>query len=137
MAKDAPTDAGTMQLLKFVQRGLEFVERHGLPGAKAQFFQGIREDGMPYTIQAVKELTYHPPLLEFRANWQGTGAFRAVFFEYPYNGKQILVFPRAIIKQTTASADFEQIISETELLLPNFYADPGKYINLQEVGQSD
>ncbi len=58
LIKDAATSTDAYQLLQFVERGLEFIEYHGIPA--------------------------NPPLMEFRVNWEepDAGAFRAVFFEY-------------------------------------------------------
>ncbi|MFC7561634.1 hypothetical protein ACFQY3_25605 [Paenibacillus farraposensis] len=119
-----------MQVFKFVIRGLEFVEKHGLPLAKQIYYTDLKEDGKPYTIQLIKELRDHVPLLEFRINWEGFGAFRSVFFEYCREDHQFLVFARAIVKQTTYSADFEQIVQETEQLYMDFINNPEKYITL-------
>jgi len=121
------------QLLQFVQRGLEFLELHGLPNVFQQYFTTVREDGKPYTIQVAKKLDRHPPLMEFRVNWEhpDAGAFRAIFFEFQYRQYQILVFTHAVIKQKTYSADFEAAIAAAEAILPDFYHQPEKYINLQ------
>lgn len=123
-------DAGKLQLYKFVQRGLEFLEHHGIPVATRDFFIDTREDGKPYTILLAKYLNQHVPLLEFRVNWQGTGAFRATFFEYlhPKTGEQILIFVRAVIKQTTHDRDFERIAAESDVIYADFIANPEKYI---------
>ncbi|ALS09874.1 hypothetical protein ABE82_26000 (plasmid) [Paenibacillus peoriae] len=131
------TDPNYLQVLKFVIRGLEFVEKHGLPLAKQIYYTDLREDGRPYTIQLIKELRDHVPLLEFRINWEGFGAFRSVFFEYCRDNYQFLVFARAIIKQTTYSDDFEQIVQETEQLYEDFINNPEKYITLTGVDQNE
>jgi len=135
--QDSKTDSASLQMFKFIMRGLEFVERHGIPLAKQYYFTDLKEDGKPYTIQLIKELRDHVPMLEFRINWQGLGAFRSVFFEYCIGDNQILVFARAIVKQATYSADFEQIVLETEQLYPDFLQNPEKYINLKGVDQNE
>jgi hypothetical protein len=135
LIKDAATSSDAYQLLQFVERGLEFVEYHGLPAIFNTYFTTQREDGRPYTITIAKSLKYHPPLMEFRVNWEepDAGAFRAVFFEYQYKQYQILVFTHAVIKQQTNSAAFNAAVAATEALLPDFYRQPEKYINLQGV----
>ncbi|MEB8638241.1 hypothetical protein P4H32_31905 [Bacillus cereus] len=125
---NAESDPGMMQLYKFIIRGLEFLERHGIPHVIHHYFTGIREDGRPYTIKMVKQLRNHVPLMEFRVNWEGTGAFRAVFFEYQHEGKQILIFPRAVVKQSTYDPDFERIAREAEAIYHDFMTDQEKYI---------
>jgi hypothetical protein len=135
LIKDAATSPDAYQLLKFVQRGLEFLEFHGLPASIHKYFTTQREDGKPYTIAIAKNLKYHPPLMEFRVNWEqaNAGAFRAIFFEYQFKQYQILVFTHAVIKKQTTSAEFEAAIAATEALMPDFYRQPEKYINRQGV----
>ncbi len=126
-----------MQMFKFIMNGLEFLEKHGIPIAAQKYFVDMREDGRPYTIQLVKELRNHVPLLEFRVNWKGLGAFGAIFFEYYYSNTQILIFTKAIIKKSTYSQEFEEIVQQSELLYSNFLENPHKYINLEEVGTNE
>ncbi|TVX85537.1 hypothetical protein [Paenibacillus agilis] len=123
-------DTGKLQLFAFIIRGLEFLELHGVTHAFKNYFQTHREDGRPYTIMLLKELRDHVPLLEFRVNWKGSGAFRAVFFEWEYEGMQVLCFTRAVIKQTTFDDDFERIANEAESVYADFTANPEKYIKI-------
>lgn len=127
-------DVGKLQLFKLVQRGLEFLEKHGMPSASIQYFTTERDDGSPYTIRLVKNLSQHVPLLEFRINWTGTGAFRATFFECPHpkTGQQILIFVRAVVKVSTFDPDFERIATETDVIYSNFMQNPEKYISFTE-----
>lgn len=133
MQQEALQSIDQMQMFKFVMNGLEFLEKHGMPIATQKYFVDMREDGRPYTIQLVKELRDHVPLLEFRVNWKGLGAFRAIFFEYCYSNTQILIFTKAIIKKTTYSQEFEEIIEQSEIIYSNFLENPNQYINLKEV----
>ena len=127
-------DQDKLQLFKLVQRGLEFLEHHGIPETTRTYFTTNREDGRPYTILLTKYLQDHVPLLEFRVNWQGTGAFRATFFEYPHpkTRAQILLFVRAVIKQQTYDPDFERIAAESDRIYADFIQDPEKYISFSK-----
>lgn len=131
--QQANTDPAAMQLFKLIIRGLEFVERHGMPLVKQLYLTTEREDGRPYTIQIVKELRHHVPLMEFRINWVGAGAFRSVFFEHQIGDLQLLLFVTAVVKQTTTSADFEKIVQEAERIYSDFLKNPEQYINLTGV----
>lgn len=127
---DALHDTGSMQLYKLVLRGLDFLRRYGLQEAFRRYFETQREDGAPYTIILVKKLKNHFPLLEFRVNWKGTGAFRAIFFEHQLPEVQVLAFARAVIKQDTFDPAFEQIAVQAEGDFTAFIAHPEKYISL-------
>lgn len=114
-------------------RGLQFLRRHGLSKALVEFFTTQLEDGIPYTIKLVKELRDHVSLIEFRVNWKGTGAFRAIFFEYERSGVKILCFVKAVIKQKTYDSNFEKIAIASEEIYSDFIMSPEKYINLTGV----
>lgn len=79
----------------------------------------------------MKELVDHPPLLEFRVNWRGAGAFRTVFFVHQYEDVQFLIFVSATIKTATHSAEFEQLVHESEIFHKKFIQSPENYINLE------
>ncbi|RAU97947.1 hypothetical protein [Paenibacillus sp. YN15] len=128
MEQQSKKDPGVRQLYKLIVRGLEVLEHHGLDFALREYLVETREDGKPYTIKLAKELRDHVPLIEFRVNWVGTGAFRAVFFEYVRDNTQILIFPRAIVKQATYDPEFERIVAETESIYQDFCEFPEKYI---------
>lgn len=130
------TDPDMMQLFKFIMRGLEFLEAHGL-GAIERYFVDETEGGRPYTIQLVKELRNHVPLLEFRVNWKNAGAFRCLFFEHRTDNMQLFLMVNAILKQTTYSEDFERIAVEAEELYHDFRKNPEKYIDLKGAEQYD
>ncbi|QQZ58926.1 hypothetical protein JI735_19545 [Paenibacillus sonchi] len=119
------------QLSLYVLSALDFLESIGLPLALTVFFTTKRKDGGLYTIRVVKELVNHPPLLEFRVNWRGAGAFRALFFAYEIKDIQFLVFVRATIKLATYSPEFEKIIKVTKSVYSTFIQSPEKYINLK------
>ena len=127
-------DQGKLQLYKFILRGLEFLEHHGIPETTKKYFTTTREDGRPYTILLSKYLQGHVPLLEFRVNWHGAGAFRATFFEFPHpkTKDQILCFVRAVIKQQTHDPEFERIAAESDAVYMDFIRNPEKYISLSE-----
>lgn len=113
LREEAMGNPDNEQLSLFVLAAMNFLETLGIPLALTVFFTTTRRDGRPYTIRVVKELVNHPPLLEFRVNWRGAGAFRALFFVYKVDDIQFLVFVRATIKLTTYSAEFEKIIKIT------------------------
>ncbi|BFH18192.1 hypothetical protein J6TS7_29380 [Paenibacillus dendritiformis] len=117
-------DPDNLQLYKLILRGLEFLRQHGLQESFKRYFQTHLEDGRPYTIMLVKRLRNHVPLLEFRVNWKGLGAFRACFFEDNIDGLQLLVFTRAVIKQNTYDAEFERIAAQSEEDYRNYHLDP-------------
>lgn len=127
--EDAKGDKEIGDLYGLIIRGFKFLQKHGIPaGTKELMAKLAEEDETPYSIRLIKELRHHPPLYEFRINWRGAGAFRAILFEHPLDGDQLLVFTRAIIKQTTTSRDFEKIINESEQLLQEFNKNPEKYL---------
>lgn len=127
---DGKLDAGMMQLYQLILMGMDYLRLDGLQEAYTQYFKTHLEDGRPYTIMLVKVLRDHKPMMEFRINWRGTGAFRAIFFEYRHRDKQILVFARATIKQTTFDSNFESMVREAKADALMFRANPEKYINL-------
>ncbi|MDY7989881.1 hypothetical protein UY286_04815 [Paenibacillus polymyxa] len=78
------------QLYKMVLRGLHFLQQVGVQHALKYISTLEREDGVPYSIQLVKELKGYTPLLEFRINWRfadGTdpGAARILFVMWSMN----------------------------------------------------
>lgn len=114
-------DPEKLQLYKLILRGLDFLRNYGLQESFKRYFQTHLEDGRPYTIMLVKRLRNHVPLLEFRVNWKGLGAFRACFFEHYIDGIQVLVFTRAVIKQNTYDAEFERIAAQSEQDFKNYH----------------
>jgi hypothetical protein len=129
LKEQAITQPSMMHMYVRILRAMRFVSIWGIPSAIGMDLIG-EENGLPFTIKPVKTLVHHSPLLELRVNWQGIGAFRAIFFPLIHNNDQFLVFTRSVIKQSTSDPAFKQIISDTTTMLPDFYVDPKKYINL-------
>lgn len=125
-------DADASWILPRIVRALDFTRRHGVPGSLNRQLMDVDDVGAPFTLtEPVKALKHHPPIHELRVNKKDRGgAFRALFFPYPFEGDQILVFTRSVMKQDTSDQDFDIAVSETEAMLPDFLNDPSKYINL-------
>lgn len=126
-------------LLPRILRSIAFAERHGIPDSLLRTLVANDDKGSPFTlVEPVKALKHHQPLIELRVNKRNRGgAFRAIFFPFEYEGEQFLIYTRSVIKQNTSSADFEQAVNETKAMLPDFLANPSKYINLEEVTADD
>jgi sulfatase maturation enzyme AslB (radical SAM superfamily) len=120
LQEKARFDHGYEQLFARIMRGLEFLEQHGVTKDKVV----LQFDGAPYTLQLVKELKHHVPLCEFRVNWRGTGAFRAIFLVSEYEGKELLMFARAMVKQERSDAGFELLIHESKQILAEYLQIP-------------
>src|SRR5437763_15667675 len=75
-------DSGYANLAKYIAEALDFLKDVGVPKDKELLpFETTNEDGNPLTFASIlKDVKYHPPLLEFRVNWRNTGYFRAIFF---------------------------------------------------------
>ena len=132
LQKDSLTDSDKEQLLVYVTRAFLYLKAVGIPSALNQFFVTKRMDEGNYTILIAKKLRNHRPLLEFRVNWRGAGAFRAIFFEYLSEHAQVLVFYKAMIKETTYSDQFEQMIQEAKAFRFRFLDNPEKYIHVKQ-----
>jgi hypothetical protein len=123
-------DADALWILPRITRALNFAGRHGIPDAIDKIFTDTDDDGVVFTLaKPVKELVHHRPLLELRVNRKGYGAFRAIFFPFVYEGQQVLVFTRSVLKQQTSSVDFDNAVQDTEVMLPDFLINPFNYIN--------
>ncbi|EST55770.1 hypothetical protein T458_05445 [Brevibacillus panacihumi W25] len=120
----AKVDKKYEQFFARIQRGLEFLEHYGV--TKDQVVLEI--DGIPYTLRLVKELKAHIPLCEFRVNWLQIGAFRALFFVYYDQGKEILLFTHAMIKQQTSDSEFEKLILKSKAIMEDFLKQPDKFL---------
>lgn len=123
------------QLYKMVLRGLIFLQQVGVRHALEHISTLEREDGVPYSIQLVKELKGYSPLLEFRINWRfpdgsAPGAARILFVNVEHESVSYLVLIRAIVKSTTKDLMFEQQRDEAFRLLPSLFQNPGQYITL-------
>ncbi|WP_229525458.1 hypothetical protein [Paenibacillus farraposensis] len=131
LVRRAETDAIFAQLVELIFQALEVLEKWGIFHSMNEFFTTPISGNSLYSIRIVKELRNHPPLLEFRVNWRGAGAFRAVFFEYHFNDIQVLVFTQATIKTHTFSQEFEKLIKKSEAQYIAFMESPEKYIFLK------
>ncbi|WP_187377789.1 hypothetical protein [Paenibacillus senegalimassiliensis] len=128
LIRQAETDVAYAQLVELIFQALEFLEKRGLSHSIREFFTtSIRSDSL-YSIRVVKELENHPPLLEFRVNWRGVGAFRAIFFRYMDDDVEVLVFTQAVLKNASFSLAFEQIVKVSEKQYLAFIKSPEKYI---------
>ncbi|ALP38010.1 hypothetical protein ASL14_19270 [Paenibacillus sp. IHB B 3084] len=128
LIRRAETDAIFAQLVELIFQALEFLEKWGILHSTNEFFITPISGNSLYSIRIVKELRNHPPLLEFRVNWRGAGAFRAVFFKYHFKDIQVLVFTQATIKTHTFSQEFEKLIKKSEVQYIAFMKSPEKYI---------
>lgn len=128
LLEEGKSDPEVFQLYLLIIRGIDFLRRHGLQESFKTYFMTQREDGRPYTIMLVKELEQHVPLVEFRINWRGVGAFRAVFFEYEDEGEAVLIFVNAVMKKQTYDQTFEAMVEEVESIFTDFQQDPEKYL---------
>lgn len=114
-------DAGYANLAKYIAQALDYLEDIGVPDKKFLPFVTEREDGLPRTFATiVKELKHHPPLLEFRVNWRGTGYFRAIFFCIEEGNQQNLYFTKSILKQEPNPPEFSSLAIESEQMLVEF-----------------
>ncbi|MNB91618.1 hypothetical protein D3C75_387010 [compost metagenome] len=131
MITDAKNNLAQKQLVDLVMQALEYLGEWGIPYSQNEFFVADLNNNSLYSIKLVKELKDHPPLLEFRVNWRGAGAFRAVFFEYRQDMTQILIFVEAIVKESTFSLQFEEMVLRCEQYYDAFMKSPEKYIILK------
>lgn len=131
LIRRAETNATFTQYVELIFQALEFLEKWGIPHSMNEFFTTPISGDSLYSIRIVKELRNHLPLLEFRVNWRGAGAFRAVFFEYHLDDIQVLVFAQAIVKTHTFSQEFERIIKKSKAQYIAFMKSPEKYISLR------
>ncbi|MDY8116758.1 hypothetical protein UY286_04805 [Paenibacillus polymyxa] len=131
LIRRAETDTTFTQFVELIFQALEFLEKWGTPYSLNEFFTTSISENSLYSIRIVKELRNHPPLLEFRVNWRGAGAFRAVFFEYYLDDIQMLVFTQATVKTNTFSQEFERILEKSEAQYIAFMKSPEKYISLR------
>lgn len=125
---DGDKDAQT--LARFIAQGLDLLKDLGIPENKDLLLFGQEDNGDLRTFHLLKELRYcRFPLFEFRVNRSTPGAFRAIFFEYNYEGEQLLVFTRAVLKQgDTNPPEFQAAIKKSEFLYVKFHANPAKYL---------
>lgn len=69
------------RLSKFIAQALGQLEDIGVPNPPSLIFEtvDVTDKTRVLTFNLLKELKFHPPLLEFRVN-QRPEAFRAIFF---------------------------------------------------------
>ncbi len=123
--KSESNDVNSTEYNKLRQRithGLFYIGQVGITKEKLNEVIGQTDEGNIFTLtKLVKPLRNHPPLYEFRVNWRPIGAFRAIFFyEKDDEGNQFIYFTKAVIKHSTYSKEFEDIIVESELMQKEF-----------------
>lgn len=91
-------DHEAQMLAKYIAQGLNVLESIDIPANKRYLWVTQNEQNNPISFNILKDLTSAQPLLEFRINRSEPGAFRAIFFEYEYQGDRYLVFTQALIK---------------------------------------
>lgn len=127
MGIDGDNDA--QHLARYIRQGLKQLEDIGVPANKRLMMTGYEDNGNPRTFHLLKPLTCNRPLMEFRVNRSRPGAFRGIFFEYQYEGEQLIVFTRAVLKDGDINPpEFQQAIRESEYLYDDFHNDPEKYL---------
>lgn len=130
--RNAEKNEDYAELLSRINDVFRIISSIGVPeiNNRTHFSKGHK--GQPITLSAiVKELKYHPPLLESRANGYavGIGAFRAIFFyEKDRDGNQTIYYTQAILKQNRSSTAFNNAISISEKMMIDFYKAKGGYV---------
>lgn len=118
-------DSGFANLSKYIAQALNFLKDVGVPKDKELLpFATKNEDGNLLTFASIlKDVKYHPPLLEFRVNWRDTGYFRAIFFCIEDSeGNQEIFFTKAILKQEPNPPEFTVLAKESEQIQIDFLA---------------
>lgn len=123
-----------MELAKYIRQGLSLLATTGVPSNYRLTLESQEENGDQRTFQLLKELKHvRFPLFEFRVNRSTPGAFRAIFFEYMYEGEQLLVFTRSLLKQGNPNPPLlQQFIQESEDLYDKFHKNPEAYLGEDE-----
>lgn len=124
-------DGDAQHLARYIRQGLDLLESVNVPPNKR--LQAIFEEdsGDKRTFQLLKSLK-KTPLLEFRVNRSVPGAFRAIFFEYEYEGEELLVFTKALLKQGDPNpSELQQKIEESYKIYIDFCKNPNKYLDLE------
>lgn len=122
-------DKDAQHLAKFIGQGLNLLSDTVIPVNKR--LQAVFEEnnGNPRTFQLLKPLN-KVPLLEFRVNRSEPGAFRAIFFQYEYEGERLIVFTRALLKKGDSNPPELQLkINESYNVYLDFCRDPKKYLD--------
>lgn len=127
MGIEGDTDA--RQLAKYIRQGLTQLSKVGLPQNLQLIMIGEEENGDKRTFNLLKPLVSSYPLFEFRVNRSTPGAFRAIFFEFEWEGNQLLVFTRALLKKGDINPpELQTAIQESEMLYLDFCNNPSKYL---------
>lgn len=122
-------DSDAKALAKFIRQGLTQLSKVGVPSNKQLMMVGEEENGDLRTFHLLKPLTCRYPLNEFRVNRSTPGAFRAIFFEYEYEGEQLLIFTKSVLKQGDPNPpEFQIAIRESEILYKKFHKNPKLYL---------
>ncbi|MGG0741246.1 hypothetical protein [Niallia taxi] len=122
-------DTDAQHLAKYIRQGLEVLESTSIP--TNQRIQAIFEEdnGDKRTFQLLKPLR-KVPLLEFRVNRSVPGAFRAIFFQYDYEGESLLVFTKALLKRGEPNPpELQGKIEDSYNIYLDFCRDPNKYLD--------
>lgn len=119
------------KLAVFITQALVQLEEIGIPNPPELLFKtaDIDDPNRTLTFRLLKELKYHPPLLEFRVNQQPY-AFRAIFFFDTIDNEQVIFFTRALLKSIANKnpPELEQCALETEQIYGDYLTDRGKYL---------
>lgn len=122
-------DSNARVLAKFIRQGLTQLFNVGVPPNKQLMMVGKEDNGDLRTFNLLKPLTSQYPLYEFRINRSTPGAFRAIFFEYYYEGEQLLVFTKSVLKQGDSNPpEFQVAMRESEVLYVKFHENPNLYL---------
>lgn len=127
-------DSDAKQLAKYIRQGLHQLSHVGIPPDKRLLMVSQEENGDPRTFQILKDLKHcRYPLFEFRINRSIPGAFRAIFFEYEYEGRQLLIFTKAVLKQGDPNPpEFQTAIADSENMYERFHENPDQYLREDE-----
>lgn len=122
-------DSNARALAKYIRQGLTQLSNVGVPPNKQLMMVGKEDNGDLRTFNLLKPLTSQYPLNEFRINRSTPGAFRAIFFEYNYEGEQLLIFTKSVLKQGDPNPpEFQVAMRESEALYVKFHENPNLYL---------
>ncbi|MED4287374.1 hypothetical protein [Priestia megaterium] len=131
-------DSDSQTLAKFIRQGLDQLESVGVPDNKKLLGTFEEDNGHPRTFNLLNEITSRPPLLQFRVNRSVPGAFRAIFFEYEYQGEQLLVFTKALLKTGDPNPpELQQAIEDSYKIYLDFLKSPEKYLEGNEFNEQE
>lgn len=119
-------DPSFAALSKYIAEALDFLKYVGVPkDTELLPFETTNEDGNPLTFASIlKNVKYHPPLIELRVNWREAGYFRAIFFCLEDSeGNQKIFFTKALLKQEKNPPEFTVLAVESEKMLKDFFAN--------------